>query len=157
MLKKELRLTTHFRLGTRNSCREDFLCASSRIVPEWMDKHIVCGQTLVVADKLVSVLIDRGVHRRVPALRSHTDILQKGYAVIDGLRQVHINQPVLWIKACVEERDVDDAVGCNSHLWLKLVRSIPQCIIIYPYRQRPRLAMIRGGGEQDISVSGLLI
>jgi hypothetical protein len=145
-------LSRNLWLRARNSRREDFLSASQCVVPKWMGKMIIYSQPLIVTDKLRTIVIDRRINNRIPALGGHTDILEKRCAMIDGLRQVHINQPVLGIEACIIERYTDYAIWCNSKLWLKLIRSIAKRIVIYPDWSRPGLSMIFRGGKQDIRI-----
>jgi len=52
-----------FRLSTRNSSREDFLRARPCIIPEWMGEVVICGQSLIVTDKLLAILINRGINQ----------------------------------------------------------------------------------------------
>src|SRR6266487_1122980 len=125
-----------------NSSRENFLSPRPCVIPEWMNRTIVCRQPLVVADKLRAITVNRGINCRVPTPSGHTDILDKRCTMINGLCQVHIDQQVPWIKARIKERDTDDPIGGNSHLRLKLVRSITLGIIVHPNRCSPGQSVI---------------
>ena len=59
------------------------------------------------------------------------NVFQKRCAPIDRLGEINIDQPVLGIKACIEESDANNAIGRNCHLWLELIGSILHGIIIH--------------------------
>ena len=50
--------------------------------------------------------------------------------MVDGLRQVDINEPVLWVTTGIEERDAHDTIRRDGYLWLELVGTILQKIVI---------------------------
>jgi len=61
------------------------------------------------------------------------------------------------INACIEERDTDDTIGRDHQLWLELVGSILEGIIVHPNGRRPCLSVIIRGGEENIRISVSLI
>ena len=66
-----------FQFHAWNGRREDFLAASSRIVPERMDKVIITGQSLVVTDELQTVPINRSTDSGVPTLSGDADVFEE--------------------------------------------------------------------------------
>jgi len=63
--------------GAGQGSGKDLLAAGAGIVPEGMNKGVVCAETLIIPDKLQPILINRGIHRRVPTLGGDADIVQK--------------------------------------------------------------------------------
>src|SRR6185312_4405029 len=73
---------SRLRFGARNQRRENLLAAGAGVVPERQGELVIDRQPLVVADELQTATIDRSIHRRIPTLRSDTNIGQEGRATI---------------------------------------------------------------------------
>src|SRR5437660_10424638 len=98
----------------RNRRREYLLAPAARIVPEGMNKVVICSQPLIVPNELQTTLVHWSIYRRIPALRGHANILEKRLTMVDGLCEIDINELVLGIKACIEEQDADNAIGSDG-------------------------------------------
>src|SRR5205085_10412342 len=139
------------------SSRKNLLRTGASVIPERVSKLVIHRQPLIVTDELRPVFICWSINRRVPALRGDALILEERRALINRLRQVDIDQLVRGVKARIKERDADNSIGRDGHLWLELVRTVAHRIIIHPQRRRPRLSVILRGTEQNIGVAHSLI
>src|ERR1700674_2461999 len=81
-----------------NGSREDLLRACARVIPEGMREAIIGSQSLVIADDLRAGPIDRSINRGIPAPRGHAHIREECRPMIDGLRQVDIDQLMRRVK-----------------------------------------------------------
>src|SRR5437879_9636540 len=103
-------------LSTWQRSVKKLLIACPCVVPKRVNEEIIGRESLVISDELEATIVKWRFHCWIPALGGHAHIFAERDAMIDGLRKIDINQPVLWVTARIEERDADNAIRCYCHL-----------------------------------------
>ncbi len=118
-----------------------------------MHERVIGAQPLIIADEAFAVKIAWLIDCRIPTLGGHAQVGSQRLQVAVKLRQIGIDQCMLWIGARVEERDAQHAIRRDRELGLKLLRAVADRIIVHAHGLGPGFALVMRGDQQHIRVA----